>query len=425
MNTTLFVFGTHPVLSFAEVLRTFKLQPEFFAEVSTEGLVYGPADAPAMLDRSYVQRELAQLGGIIKIAEVFDAIPIYEDPRLDLTLHIAEYLNSQADRTQELTFGISVYGDSPVNASNLCRFVKKELKTADTAQIRYVLPSEDNKTLSSAQVIHHGLSSDDLNRFEIVIFKGVKRYFLARTNAVQDIVSYVERDEGRPSRRRDEGMMPIKLTQMLINFAGRPKAGGSTPLLLDPFCGSGTILQEALRVGYDVIGTDISTNTIRSAQANLAWYAGRFMKGSPRSFQLFPVDARKITSTFAPETFDAVVSEGYLGTLYSQAPTEAQLDKEVPSLRDMYFRSLSAMLPILKPGGLIAITCPYYLKKHLSIIEPLLDSLEKIGYNHQSLLPDTDIPVWAQMTEHGTYIYSRPDQIVGREIILLKKTTRS
>ncbi|OIP99897.1 hypothetical protein AUK40_00350 [Candidatus Wirthbacteria bacterium CG2_30_54_11] len=423
MNTALFIFGTHPVLSLSEIAHTLPADADRIVDVTREGLVYKLKNESEGLHDHPVP-DLSRLGGIIKIAEVFDRMPLYEDPRLDLTVHIAEYLQTTATPGEELTFAISVYGDDAVNASNLCRFIKKELKERNLSQIRYVLPQEDSKSLSSAQVLHYGLTSQTTNTFEILIVKGTKQYFLARTTAVQDIESYVLRDEGRPSRRRDEGMMPIKLTQMLINIALPQRDFEKAPLVLDPFCGSGTILQEALRLGYDVVGTDINGNSIRSCQINLEWYTRKFMKNSPRSFQLFPLDARKLTSAFAPGSFDAIISEGYLGTLYSQAPTEAQLAKEIPALRDIYQKSLAAVYPILKPAGRIAIASPYYLRTRISIIRPLLDGLEKIGYNQPSLLPGIISPAWAKVTEDGTCIYHRPDQIVGREIVLLEKSTQ-
>ena len=47
-------------------------------------------------------------------------------------------------------------------------------------------------------------------------------------------------------------------------------------LLLDPFCGTGVVLQEALLMGYDVYGTDLEPRMIDYSGANLDWLSERF-----------------------------------------------------------------------------------------------------------------------------------------------------
>ena len=83
------------------------------------------------------------------------------------------------------------------------------------------------------------------------------RLSLVKLEGVQNISAYAMRDQKRPKRDAFVGMLPPKLAQIMINLA----LGDQEPkdkLLLDPFCGTGVLLQEALLMGLKVYGTDLS-----------------------------------------------------------------------------------------------------------------------------------------------------------------------
>lgn len=58
-----------------------------------------------------------------------------------------------------------------------------------------------------------------------------------------------------------------KLARAMINLTGKTKG-----TIVDPFCGSGGILIEALFLGFDVIGTDLDPIMIQRAQTNINYY---------------------------------------------------------------------------------------------------------------------------------------------------------
>lgn len=71
----------------------------------------------------------------------------------------------------------------------------------------------------------------------------------------------------RPRRLRIDTSSPSKLTHYLFRFPAKFHPPVAQTLIedyslegdcvLDPFCGSGTLLVEALRAGRDAVGTDI------------------------------------------------------------------------------------------------------------------------------------------------------------------------
>jgi tRNA (guanine10-N2)-dimethyltransferase len=79
--------------------------------------------------------------------------------------------------------------------------------------------------------------------------------------------SFVER---RPRKRPffHPSAMPAKLARCMVNLA-RPKAGD---LVLDPFCGTASILVEAWLIGCRVVGFDVQPHMVRGSLQNLLHY---------------------------------------------------------------------------------------------------------------------------------------------------------
>lgn len=66
---------------------------------------------------------------------------------------------------------------------------------------------------------------------------------------------------------------PPKVAQMMINLAGPDRH----KILLDPFCGSGTILQEAALLNFQKIyGSDQNSQAVKDSQVNLDWLRKNF-----------------------------------------------------------------------------------------------------------------------------------------------------
>jgi tRNA (guanine10-N2)-dimethyltransferase len=66
--------------------------------------------------------------------------------------------------------------------------------------------------------------------------------------------------------------MSPKLARCMINLA-RVKPGS---VILDPFCGAGSILIEAGYLGYHVLGSDVKAKMVRGSEINLRYYGVPF-----------------------------------------------------------------------------------------------------------------------------------------------------
>jgi 23S rRNA G2445 N2-methylase RlmL len=70
------------------------------------------------------------------------------------------------------------------------------------------------------------------------------------------------RQHGSRNLERQGALRPT-LAAAMVDFAGKPSG-----ILLDPCCGSGTILAEALAVGWEAVGTDIDPDAVSMASRN-------------------------------------------------------------------------------------------------------------------------------------------------------------
>lgn len=95
------------------------------------------------------------------------------------------------------------------------------------------------------------------------------RYFLAKTESVQDVDFYAKRDYEKPWRSARVWMLPPKLAQMLINFAWEENKS-----IWDPFCWTWTILLEAGLMWFEkIIWSDLSEEMVDFSEENFEYFA--------------------------------------------------------------------------------------------------------------------------------------------------------
>ncbi len=234
------------------------------------------------------------------------------------------------------------------------------------------------------------------------------------TRAVQPIEELSARDYGRPASDAKSGMLPPKLARVMINLARVPDSA----VILDPFCGSGTILAEAAAMGYNKLaGSDISPKALGQVKQNMEWLKRTYALNAVR-YTVYQSDARKLHTILKPNSIDAIITEPYLGIPLTGRETETFLKKQADELEKLYFEAIASLANILKAGGVMIIITPAFATKHGFISVNLSASstnqsasmLKKIGLIADPLLPD-----------HPTLRYHRPGQHVARDIWRLAK----
>jgi tRNA (guanine10-N2)-dimethyltransferase len=395
MHDSLMILGRQPALGLAELESLYgadKLRPagNEAALITLE---------PHMID-------FARLGGSVKLCKVFGAIGTTKWP--EIQKHLEQKLPQLAGNMPEgkITLGLSAYGlgvrPQQLLAAGLT--VKKMLR-GNGRPVRLV-PNQ-TAALNSAQVLHNRLTNE--NGCELVLVQNGPQTIIAQTIAEQDIESYTLRDRDRPKRDARVGMLPPKLAQIIINLAIADRLAGETTLL-DPFCGTGVLLQEATMMGFDIYGTDLEPRMIAYTRENLAWLQAT---GQAPNLDNPPLEVAEATSYIWETPFDAVACETYLGQPFSMLPSPEKLEQVRATCNIIVEKFLTNIGNQIQPGARLCLAVPAWQQKPGHFVRlPLLDHLAKLRYNRVSF----------EHARSQELIYSRDDQIVARELLVLKKS---
>ena len=251
-----------------------------------------------------------------------------------------------------------------------------------------------------------------------------ERIYLAKTLSVQDFEDYGRRDYQRPARLLRIGMLPPKVAQIMINLAygslGRASKGPKNAIL-DPFVGSGTVLQEAMLMGYKAVGSDISEKAVESTEKNLEWIKNRY-KIPPARFDLFVSDVADIIPNLPDFAYEAIVTEGTLGPAYTKSPDEEEIKKNFKNLEKIYLAAFRVFKKILKPDKRVVIALPAYRNRNTYRFMPIVDKIVKLGYDVVNPVPEVlrERFEFLQVSSRGSIVYDRKDQFVSREIFIFK-----
>jgi tRNA G10 N-methylase Trm11 len=354
----------------------------------------------ALLDIPTQEINFKRLGGTIKIAQVLTVLPNtnWQDILQYLTDKIPEHMQYQP--SGKFTLGLSIYG-LPVTLGDQTKGLMSIKRTIrSTGKSARIVP---NKTpaLNSAQVLHNKLTSR--GAWELILVRDGPKTILAQTIFVQDIDAYAARDQARPARDARVGMLPPKLAQIMINLANPPK--DST--LLDPFCGTGVVLQEALLMGFEVLGTDLEPRMIEYTKKNLDWLSQNYSL-SPTHYSLSAGDA---TNQDWQNNFNSVVSEVYLGRPLSKIPPAEELHKIAGDVNTIFKKFLANLANQAKSGTKLCLAAPTWRTKNGFVRLAGLDNLSNLGYNQVDFKSASDKDL----------VYYREDQIVARQLIVLEK----
>lgn len=371
MKRYLFQLGIHPLLSEAEIRAVLKLPTMRTMGAYLLVETPEPLDCPGLMQR---------LGGTVSIAE---HVQTHTDARED----IAQFLDT-AQAEGKIQFSLHA-----PNAQKLALTVKKTLK-ARGRSVRYI------EAKNTATILHNNLieKQGDLTLIEHALFV---------TRAIQPIASLGKRDFGRPGRDDKSGMLPPKLAQMMINLTGIAPERGER--LLDPYCGSGTIVTEALLMGYThVIGSDISAQAIADTRENIAWMQAEYGINTSHA-EVFVSDVRDLAIRIA-DPVGAIVFEPYMGKPLRGNESAAALRIQANELAGLYRDAFHVFHTLLKPGGVIVGIIPQFRVGAEWVMVDCAHAIEKIGFRRTPLLP-----------EHPSLLYHREGQYVGRRIWKFEK----
>lgn len=343
------------------------------------------------------------LGGSLKCGTIIHTLPADGHPTLEHASHwiTRTYVHQLLAVGGKITLGISAYGfsTSPRQLQKIGLSLKSSIKRHG-ASLRLV--PNTTTALSTATSHNNKLGLSPKKRELFIIKTDDGAILIAESNGAQNITAYARRDHNRPRRDAFVGMLPPKLAQIMINVA---VGNAAKATILDPFCGTGTVLQEALLKEYDVCGSDLSQKMIDYTTENLAWLQSKYhITGTVHSLE----QADAMTHQWPKaQQLDAVVCETYLGQPFSAPPSPKKLHEVTGNCNHIITNFLRNIHGQLTPGTTLCIAVPAWRDANRKLTHlPLVQNLEALGYTLQQ----------------PPLIYSRSDQVVVREILLLKTT---
>lgn len=363
-----------------------------------------------------------ELGSAVKIGQIFDKYSQENFPRNFLDEITANKFKEffLTGENMNFRFGVSVYngggGFKTLNkiwflVPKIARIVKEKLG------IRYLHLGE--REIPSFLVDKTGFLS---RGFELVMVSGNSGIYIGKTLVLQDYKNYSLRDYGRPERDAKSGMIPPKLAKMMINLAGKDK----NQVFLDPFCGSGTFLQELVLLGYkNIIGTDLEERAIRSTKENLDWLFKKYsLDKDDYKIRLFKNDVRYLSSKLPTNSIDAIVTEPYLGSPRAKYFSFGQIKEEVARLVPLYISAFMEFGKLVKRDGVIVIAFPIFrFKNQFSNLE-ILEKIHGLGFKERGFINqklDGSEFLKLNITPRNSIVFFHPGQTISREIFVFTK----
>ncbi len=400
MHTCCAYLGHQPKLSLAELAVT-------LADFKFLRMV-GPSIALFETSTELNQKLLNTLGGTILFAQAVgegSSVRSEDVPAL--------FASCVATVKGKVTFSIRGHGMLPDRIRSLYRETKDALKRAGKPS-RYI----GTEHMPAASVLLHETEINDGKQgAELVILKEKDFFWVGQTKGVQNPNWYTKRDIGKPARDTRVGLLPPKLAQIMLNFGAWMVTSKGKKLkditVLDPFCGSGVIPMEAMLRGWAVLCSDASQKAITATESNIEWLrkGWKILKKDVDS----SIEKHDALKPFTFKTLpDMVVSETMLGENLTKMPTAREvttLKNECDKLEIDFLKNAAATLP----GVPLAIMWPVWLLKTGPVyLEKVAKTAHDLGY--RIVMPAAVTPD----TPRGTLIYKRPEQFVGREIVLLQ-----
>lgn len=359
---------------------------------------------------------LETLGGTVLLAQgIATDADIKDVPNL--------LLNEMSGIKGKLTFSLRGYGVSPKELRECYRMCKDRLKAAGRPS-RYV---GNERHPAAAALLRDSGIADGSHGAEIVLLRDEGGLWIGRTVAAQDPDAYTMRDMNKPVRDTSVGLLPPKLAQVLITFGEwMLSETGKVPkdmTVFDPFCGTGVIPMECLLRRWNILASDLAPKAVSGCMKNLEWARKQF--GVPKkdvTADVFKHDARKpfpVSAKPAKDQYNMphiVVTETSLGPNLKARATlkDAQaLRRDNEKLQEAFLRAAAESLP----GVPLVLTWPvWYLRTGPIFLEKIWDVVKELGYS--PVLPPNTAPYTPERT---SLLYRRPEQFVGREIVMLRK----
>jgi tRNA G10 N-methylase Trm11 len=373
------------------------------------------SDAAAIIDTELpnFQKIIKRLGGIYKIGLVGC---ILNDKDIDASGLMREKLDASKfyDHVDEkIRWGISYYIGNQSFGIDFPRVIhdyfNNRLRKDGARKAKYI--TSKRKVAKGQEIISDDLLKKNLiqNGLEISIISIPPHFYFGKTLEVVRNKEFIDRDLKRP-HQNPKTSIPPKIARVLVNLTGLKH--GET--ILDPFCGGGTILQEAAILGFRILGGDKNKERVMQTKKNLEWLSQTYkLKIEDISRRIFTSDAKNI-SKYLSSKVDGIATEPILLPPLKKFPHEKEANDMLEIARARYLSVLPEIIKVLKRGGRLTIVVPRIRTK----------SKKQFSFSLEEILKTSGTSLYfsfKDLRDHHTIAGIR-DQRVLRDIYVFEKT---
>lgn len=357
-----------------------------------------------------VAQMMKTLGGTIKIFKIIG--PMTNNIKSTLENYIENNLKKEGKFNFALSSYSTKFDQRRINSLGL--EMKKDFKGKYSSRFVQLREGKEVSTILSlkSKLVDEG--------FEFGLFNESIGILVATT----DPVEWSIRDYEKPAGDKYSGMLPPKLARIMINLALGKLKNNERTLVVDPFCGSGNVLLEAMVLGCDVFGSDVSAKAVKDSQENVDW----LMENQKSKLKSQNYNSKVKTSVADATSADfgrlignceidklienyncmAVVTEPYLGEPKKYKPSLSAARGEYKKIRELYLKFFENLETLTACGLPLTAVVVFPLVETIegtrySLYRDCVDEIKKIGYT------ELRFPL----------IYGRDYQVVKREIALL------
>lgn len=356
---TFFILGRNPELSRREILEFLKSRKRTYKEILFEKnfLIIETNE-----DEKF---NIQEFGGTMWLGQI-----TFEGTNQELEKHLNQTEIIPADK-----FSYAIFGNQDIQIlkDKFKKQKKKAMIKHGRKQIKFQDGTRQEIPKASFYIFYH--------EHKKIIYFGV-------TTQSYDSTEVKNRDMHKPIRRESLAISP-RLSKILINLSGaKPR-----DLLLDPFCGVGGILQEALLKQIKTYGIDKSRQAINDAKTNLKWLTTKYKINT--TYKIENNDSRKTPDL----QFAAIATETPLGKILRGKPDDNEAKQIIQNFEAYIIPILKKLKSVKKPSAKIAMTSPVIRTFHVDI---------------QKIAKKTELKIYI-----NPILESRPDQYISRDILVL------
>lgn len=294
-----------------------------------------PSERVSVLHTDHVSAErVAELAGIHKCAPLTTQVDSPDQGLGSLVSLMGSYLEAKSN------VSLSGYGLSEDVYESLVRSMLDGLRGNGFKKARLLRP-RGNELVSEDVLTRRSL--------DVVAFPFHGGFALGPTVWVPPSAALRQRGTRRPAPHPDIALSP-RLARTLVNLADLRR--GQT--VLDPFCGSGTILVEAQSKALRCLGLDSKASRVQEARENLKWSSA----ASGAGYDVRKGDARNLPRLLRGTKVDAVVTEPLLLPTLQARPKTETARAMMEEAAGIYDEALAAMAESISTDGRIVVVVP-------------------------------------------------------------------